>query len=83
MSNHQRKMRRIRDAHLLKSWHAWLETIKEFPLGQRLTIAYQIVPRLRIAAQLSMLLVAIVVILVAVIVGAIEWPGLEVGGWFE
>ncbi len=75
MSNQLRKISRLRDANYRRSWQVWLETVKELSLGQRLTIAYQIVPGLRVASQLSVMLLIVVIFLVAVLSGApIEWP---------
>ena len=68
MSNHVRKMNRIKDDNLRKSWQAWLLTIERMPLGQRLTIAYRIVPGLRHSARICvMLAVAVVMLVVALI----------------
>lgn len=75
MSSQLRKVARLRDANYRRSWQTWLETVKDLSLGQRLTIAYQIVPGLRIASQLCVMLVFIVVALVAMLSGApIVWP---------
>lgn len=53
----------MRDANYRRSWETWLEMVKEMKLGLRLTICYQIVPGLRVAAQLSVLLAVVVVTL--------------------
>ena len=68
MSNHVRKMNRIKDDNLRKSWQAWLLTIERMPLGQRLTIAYRIVPGLRNSARICVMLAVAVVMLVMALI---------------
>lgn len=68
MSNQKRKLNRLKDANLRKSWQVWLETVKQMSLGQRLTIAYQIVPGLRLSSRLCIMLTIVTVVLVWLLV---------------
>lgn len=78
MSNQIRKINRLRDQHLRKSWQAWLETVKQLPLGRRLTICYQIAPGLKYASRLCVLLAIVVIVLAWILSGAL-WPELQNG----
>ncbi|WP_321367981.1 hypothetical protein [uncultured Desulfuromusa sp.] len=73
MSNQLRKMNRLKDANLRRSWQVWLETVKQLSLGQRLTIAYQIVPGLRYSSRLCVMLAIVTVFLVWFLAGSL-WP---------
>ena len=68
MSSPLRAVKRTKDDNLRKSWNTWLALAKGLPLGQRLTIAYKIVPGLRYAAQLCVVLgIAVVMLPVALV----------------
>lgn len=81
MSSQKRKINRLKDANLRKSWQVWLETVKQMSLGQRLTIAYQIVPGLRLSSRLCVMLTIVSVILVWMLVndGVFQFLQLDKG----